>query len=102
MSEQLTIDQLMAKCQEQESTIRRLQAASLAYERGINRAQGAILTANLALQWMADNDQTARSNGGDPYWYAEQAPRRAREAIVAMRRLLGELPPEDGGNTEEP
>lgn len=34
-----------------------------------------------ALQWVADHDQSARPNGGDPQWFAEQAPIRARKAL---------------------
>jgi predicted RNase H-like nuclease (RuvC/YqgF family) len=33
------------------------------------------------LQWIADNDQTERVNGGDPDWFAERAPIRARKAL---------------------
>ncbi len=34
-----------------------------------------------ALEWIDDHDQTRRPNGGDPEWFAEQAPIRARKAL---------------------
>jgi len=33
------------------------------------------------LEWIDDHDQTRRPNGGDPEWFAEQAPIRARKAL---------------------
>ena len=34
-----------------------------------------------ALQWIADNDQGEKRNGGDPEWFSEQAPTVARKAL---------------------
>jgi hypothetical protein len=36
-----------------------------------------------ALLWIVAHDQTMRPNGGDPEWFAEQAPIRARRALTA-------------------
>jgi hypothetical protein len=33
------------------------------------------------LEWVDEHDQTRRPNGGDPEWFAEQAPIRARKAL---------------------
>ena len=35
-----------------------------------------------ALLWIVAHDQTMRPNGGDPEWFAEQAPYRARKALA--------------------
>jgi hypothetical protein len=35
------------------------------------------------LLWIANHDQTMKPNGGDPEWFAEQAPIRARRALTA-------------------
>ena len=34
------------------------------------------------LFWIANHDQTMKPNGGDPEWFAEQAPIRARRALA--------------------
>lgn len=33
------------------------------------------------LEWINEHDQTKLRNGGDPEWFAEQAPSRARKAL---------------------
>jgi hypothetical protein len=35
-----------------------------------------------ALLWIVAHDQTMRPNGGDPEWFAEEAPYRARKALA--------------------
>jgi len=35
----------------------------------------------MGLEWIDSHDQTKRPNGGDPEWFAEQAPIRARRAL---------------------
>lgn len=45
------------------------------------RLENEVETLRAALQWIVDHDQTEKPNGGDPEWFAEQAPIRARKAL---------------------
>jgi hypothetical protein len=38
-------------------------------------------TLRTALEWIDNHDQSHKDNGGDPYWFADNAPAVARRAL---------------------
>ena len=51
------------------------------HETAIGKLESEVKELRAALQWIVDNNQCERLNGGDPEWFAERAPDGARKAL---------------------
>ena len=65
-----------------ETEVERLQAEVERLRRECDDLEAIVGNYRTALLWIVAHDQTMRPNGGDPEWFAEEAPYRARKALA--------------------